>query len=370
MSELFIELFSEEIPPSLQINARNQLKKILIEELRSINLSHKSFLSYSTPTRLVISISGLPNRIKILPTEVKGPKSGVPKTVVENFAKSKNIDIKDIYEKKLEKGTFYFAKIKGKEINTQDELVKIIPKSLDKISWKKSMKWSNYDLNWGRPLRFIVTIFNKKHLKFKYSHLETVNFTVIEDDTEIKKKKISDFQEYEEFLKKNEIILDHNKRAKIISEKIQSICKSRSCKDSINQYLLQEVSNLVDKPRIILAKFDKSYLKLPKEVIESTLQFHQKYFTLVDHKERISNEFIIVSNKQDTKKFIKAGNESVVEARLSDASFFWEKDRSINLIKQISKLKKVIFYEKNCIYNWNQGRLWKIEIYNYEITIL
>jgi len=345
MSELFIELFSEEIPPSLQINARNQLKKILIEELRSINLSHKSFLSYSTPTRLVISISGLPNRIKILPTEVKGPKSGVPKTVVENFAKSKNIDIKDIYEKKLEKGTFYFAKIKGKEINTQDELVKIIPKSLDKISWKKSMKWSNYDLNWGRPLRFIVTIFNKKHLKFKYSHLETVNFTVIEDDTEIKKKKISDFQEYEEFLKKNEIILDHNKRAKIISEKIQSICKSRSCKDSINQYLLQEVSNLVDKPRIILAKFDKSYLKLPKEVIESTLQFHQKYFTLVDHKERISNEFIIVSNKQDTKKFIKAGNESVVEARLSDASFFWEKDRSINLIKQISKLKKVIFYE-------------------------
>ena len=345
MSELFIELFSEEIPPSLQINARNQLKKILIEELRSINLSHKSFLSYSTPTRLVISISGLPNRIKILPTEVKGPKSGVPKTVVENFAKSKNIDIKDIYEKKLEKGTFYFAKIKCKEINTQDELVKIIPKSLDKISWKKSMKWSNYDLNWGRPLRFIVTIFNKKHLKFKYSHLETVNFTVIEDDTEIKKKKISDFQEYEEFLKKNEIILDHNKRAKIISEKIQSICKSRSCKDSINQYLLQEVSNLVDKPRIILAKFDKSYLKLPKEVIESTLQFHQKYFTLVDHKERISNEFIIVSNKQDTKKFIKAGNESVVEARLSDASFFWEKDRSINLIKQISKLKKVIFYE-------------------------
>ena len=57
-----------------------------------------------------------------------------------------------MYEKELEKGTFYFVKIKGKEINTEDELAKIIPKSLNEISWKKSMKWSNYELSWGRPL--------------------------------------------------------------------------------------------------------------------------------------------------------------------------------------------------------------------------
>ena len=75
-----------------------------------------------------------------------------------------------------------------------------------------------------------------------------------------------------------------------------------------------------------MGKFDKNYLKLPKEVIKSTLQFHQRYFTLIDHKERMSNEFVIVANKQDKKNFIKIGNERVVEARLSDASFFWEKD--------------------------------------------
>ena len=102
---------------------------------------------------------------------------------------------------------------------------------------------------------------------------------------------------------------------------------------------------MVDKPRIIVAKFDKNYLKLPKEVIKSTLQSHQKYFTLIDHKGRINNEFIIVINKKDAKKLIKIGNERVVEARLSDASFFWERDKSLNLIKQINKLKKIIFYE-------------------------
>jgi len=345
MSELLIELFTEEMPPNLQINARNQFKKLFGENLSSLNLKYKNFDIYSTPTRLTALIVGLPDKIKILSSEVKGPKLGVPQNVVENFAKSKNISVEDLYEKKLEKGDFYFAKIKGKEINTEDDLTKSIPKSLNGISWKKSMKWSSYDLSWGRPLRSILAIFNKKHLKFKYGHLETVNFTLLEEDTEIKQKKIKDFKEYKGVLKNNEIILDHNERAKLISEKIQSIYASRSCKKSIDQSLLLEVSNLVDKPRIVIAKFDKSYLKLPNEVIKSTLQSHQRCFTLVDDKERMSNEFVIVVNNKDTKRLIKLGNERVVEARLSDASFFWDRDKSINLIKQINKLKQVTFYE-------------------------
>ncbi len=345
MSELLIELFSEEMPPNLQINARNQFESLLKEELKTLSLKFDSIQAFSTPTRITILIPDLPKKIKILPYEAKGPKFGVPQDVIKNFAKSKKISIEDIYKKKLDKGTFYFAKIKGKEIDTADELTKIIPKSLNEISWKKSMKWSNYDLNWGRPLRSILTIFDNKHIKFKYAHLETVNFMVVEEDSEIKQKKINSFKEYNEFLNRNQIILDHKKRAKFISDKIQSIYKSKLCKTSIDEKLLLEVSNLVDKPIIILAKFDENYLKLPKEVVKSTLQYHQKYFTLVDQKERLRNEFVIVANKQDTKKLIKLGNERVVEARLSDASFFWERDKSSNLIKQINKLKKVTFYE-------------------------
>ncbi len=345
MSELLIELFSEEIPPNLQVSARTQLDKLLKEEISSINLKYKTFEVYSTPTRLTVLITGLPNKINILPTEVKGPKSDVPQNVLEGFARSKNVKIENLFKKELEKGTFYFAKIKGKEINTEDELTKIIPKSLASISWKKSMKWSNYTLNWGRPLRSILTIFNQKHLKFKYSHLETVDFTLVEEDENIITKKIKNTKEYLEFLRKNEIILDHKKREKIILEKIKSICKSKSFKENVDKSLLLEVSNLVDKPTIVQAKFDKSYLKLPSEVIKSTLQFHQRYFTLTDNKDRISNEFILVANKKDTKKLIKIGNESVVDARLSDASFFWEKDKSLNLIKQINKLKQITFYE-------------------------
>ena len=333
------------MPPNLQISARIQLQKLLSENLSSMNLKYKDLVTFSTPTRLTAFVSNLPDKIKIPATEVKGPKVGVPENVIENFAKKIKSSMKDLYKKKLEKGEFYYAKVKAREISTEDELAKSIPEFLKEISWKKSMKWSDYDLNWGRPLRSILAIFDKKPLKFKYAHLETVNFTIIEEYGEIKQKKIKDFDEYQNFLKKNEIILDHNERAEFISKKIHSICKMKSCKESVDRSLLFEVTNLVDKPRVIVAKFDKDYLKLPKEIIKSTLQSHQRYFTLTDQKERMINEFIIVTNNKDDKKFIKTGNERVVEARLSDASFFWERDRSLNLIKQINKLKKVTFYE-------------------------
>ena len=345
MSELFIEFFSEEIPPNLQISARNQLQKLLVDKLSDANLKYDNFEIYSTPTRIAACISGLPYKIKILPAEIKGPKVGVPEKVLENFAKSRSVDLSELYEKKTEKGNFFFVKIKGKEINSEEELVKCILKSLDEISWKKSMKWSDHEMSWGRPLRSILAIFGNKLLKFNYQHLEASNFTQIEENSTITTKKISNFSEYKKILKKYSIILDHNEREKIINDKILSICKKKSFKVFINQTLLTEVSNLVDRPNILIAQFDKNYLKLPQEVIRSTLQTHQRYFTLVDHKDRISNEFVVVANKKDQKKLIKMGNERVVDARLSDASFFWEKDKSLNLIKQINKLKEVTFYE-------------------------
>ena len=345
MSELLIELFSEEIPSNLQINARKQLENLLKQNLSSSNLEPKTLEIFSTPTRLAIFITGLPKIIKIPPTEIKGPKVGVSEDVINNYAKSKNLNISDLLEKKTEKGNFYFAKIKGREINTENEIAKLIPLALKDISWKKSMKWSDFDLNWGRPLISILAIFNEKLLKFKFAHLETVNFTMLETEEQIKQIKVKSFYDYKNLLRKNEIILDHNERSEYILKKIISICKKKSCKEIINQSLLTEVSNLVDKPNIITATFDKSYLELPKEIIRSTLQTHQRYFTLVDFKDRMLNEFIIVANKKDEKKLIKTGNERVVEARLSDANFFWNRDKSYNLIKQINKLKKIVFYE-------------------------
>ena len=96
---------------------------------------------------------------------------------------------------------------------------------------------------------------------------------------------------------------------------------------------------MVEQPNILLCKFDQKFLNIPKEILIITMQYHQKYFPTFDLKGNITNEFLVVANNKDTKGFIKLGNERVVEARLSDAQFFWEKNKSQNLVKQVSKLK-------------------------------
>ena len=100
---------------------------------------------------------------------------------------------------------------------------------------------------------------------------------------------------------------------------------------SENPKLLDEVVNLVDSPNILLCKFDKKFLSIPKEILILTMETHQKYFPTFNNKNEITNEFLIVTNKKDQKGLIKIGNERVVEARLSDAEFFGIKIKTIIL---------------------------------------
>ena len=346
MAEFLLELYSEEIPPQLQINARNELKQIMEKSIEEEGLKHKDLKIYSTPTRLAFFIKDLSEKVKILSKEVKGPKVGVPENILESSIKSQNVDKNDVFEKEIEKGNFYFVKTKPKEILTKDLLVKIIPKSLDEINWRKSMKWSDNNLMWGRPLRSIVAIFNKRNLKFNYHHLESTDSVIIEKDLIIKTKSIKNFKEYSSFLRSNKIFLDHAERKTKILKRFQAICRSKNYKENFNAKLLEEVTNIVENPNVLLVDFSKEYLKIPNEIIISTLQGHQRYFPLFDKKDKLTNYFLVVANKVDNKNFIKAGNKRVVEARLSDAKFFWNKDKSKNLIKQIGKLKTITFYDK------------------------
>ena len=109
---------------------------------------------------------------------MKGPKVGVPENIIEGFMRSHQITKKDLFEKIEEKGKFYCFKKLAKKIQTEDLLVKLTPKAIGSVNWKKSMRWSDHDLMWGRPLRSILAIFNNKHLKFDYHHLTSTDGAV------------------------------------------------------------------------------------------------------------------------------------------------------------------------------------------------
>ena len=346
MAELLLELYSEEIPPQLQISARSQIKQFIENFLLENKVKYKELFVYSSPTRLTLFIKDLPEKIKVGAKEIKGPKVGSPDQVVQGFLRAKNVSEKDLIQKDTDKGKFYFIKTQSQSIFVEDILIKVIPKAIGSISWKKSMKWSDHNLMWGRPLRSIFSSYNNKKLPFQYEHLDAKDEVIIEKDLLIKTKKIRNFKEYINFLKSNEIIVDHNEREEIILKKINSFSKSKQYKETLNPKILEEVVNIVEDPNLLLISFSKSYLEIPREIIISTLEKHQRYFPIFDSRNRLTNYFFVVANKKDENKLITQGNKKVVEARLADAKFFWDKDRSKNLIKQIANLKSITFYEK------------------------
>ena len=346
MAELFIELFSEEIPAKLQIDARQKIKKAIEERLQKTEIKFNSSKSFSTPQRLVFVIDGIPEKVEEKKKVLKGPKVGAPEVAIDGFIKSNKLNREDIYKKNIEKGEFYFAETKPKVINILEELQSIIPQVLQSYSWKKSMKWSVYDLSWGRPLKSIIALFNNKIINFNFFHLQSSNLTLVDETNEKKVKKINNFKSYLKLLKSQNIILDQEKRKTIILRKMNHICNSRKLKNNFNEKLIEEVINLVEKPSVILCKFNEIYLKVPQEILIVTMQHHQKYFPLFDNNNKLTNLFLLVANLPDKKGYIKKGNQKVVEARLADAKFFWDKDKTQNLVKQVSKLKNLSFFSQ------------------------
>ena len=346
MAELLLELYSEEIPPQLQIAARNQLKQFFEKSFEEESIKYKEISIYSCPTRLTLVVKDLAEKIKIESKEIKGPKVGSSDQILQGFMKAKNVSQNDLVEKETEKGKFYFTKTEPKNVLVEELLISILPKALASITWKKSMKWSDHNLMWGRPLRSIFALFNGKKIIFQFEHLESSDEIITEQDLVSKSKKIKSYKEYDNLLKSKNIVLDHIEREKIILKKFSTIAKSKNYKENYNSKLLEEVINIVEDPNVLLVDFNKDYLKIPQEIIISTLEKHQRYFTIFDSRDRLTNNFFVVANKKDEKKLITEGNKRVVEARLSDAKFFWDKDRSKNLIKQIANLKAITFYDK------------------------
>jgi len=360
MAELFIELFSEEIPAKLQIDARQKIKNLIDEKLIKKEIAFKSSKSFSTPNRLVFVLDGIPEKVEQKQKVIKGPKTDAPSIALEGFIKSNGLTKSEIFKKNTEKGEFYFAKTKSIIIDILKEFKSIIPEAFKSYSWKKSMKWSDYELNWGRPLKSIIAIFNKKVVDFNFFHLRSGDLTLIDYTNENKTKRVNSFKSYLKILQSENIILDQEKRKNLIIKKINNVCNLRKLKNNFNEKLIEEVVNLVEKPNVILCKFDETYLKVPNEILIVTMQQHQKYFPLFDENNKLTNLFLLVSNLADTKGYIKTGNQRVIEARLSDAKFFWEKNKKQNLVKQITKLKSLSFFNQLGTFHDRTQRLRKL----------
>ena len=347
MSDFFLELYSEEIPHSLQIHARKQIHELIFKELNENNIKFKGFDVFSTPKRLIVFIENITLNQKIESQEVKGPKVGCNDQALEGFLKSKNALKEDLIQKSTDKGEFYFVKLPAKTLLTYDILRKKLPSILQTINWKKSMRWSDHDCFWGRPLKSILCLLDNKVLDFSFFHINSSNSTYVNGPFEDKEIKIKNFKDYKKNLEKNKIEIDHKKREQKIRTELEKVLKKNKCTPELNNFLVEEVTNLVETPVILKGKFDPEHLVLPDELLNLTMVNHQRYFPMKSiFDDKLINSFLFVANNFDNKNLITKGNEKVIDARLSDAKFFWDKNKRQNLVKQVTKLNSIVFYQK------------------------
>ena len=346
MSEFFLELFSEEIPSRLQINARNELIQIFKKFFDDNEIIVKGKINtYSTPNRLIVHINKISKDVIKKAEEIRGPNINAPEKALEGFLKSNKISKEKVFKKSTEKGIFYFYNKPSQKIKTYDLLKESIASLLLKISWKKSMKWGNHDLYWGRPLKSILALFDKKIIEFKLNHLHSSNKTFTDKDLEDEVKSFVDFKSYIKFFKQKGVTIDQNKRKEFIIKEINKATNQKKIHINVNEKLIDEIINIVEKPKILVCEFNKKFLEIPQEILIITMQHHQKYFPTFDSKNKITNNFIVVADCKDKKGLVKLGNQNVVDARLADAEFFWNRNKSQNLVKQVSRLKQINYFK-------------------------
>ena len=348
MNFLF-EIGLEELPARYVNSSEKELEKLISEKLKEERIGYKSLKSYSTPRRLAVLIEGLTEKQEELHKKSLGPsvevsfKDGKLTKAGEGFLKGQNALESDIKIIENEKGKYisiekYFA---GKE--TKEILPDVLDSAIRSLSFDKSMKWSDKQFRFARPIKWILALLDDNTLNFEFEGIKSSNKTrgmrnFASQDIEIKS-----ISEYENTLEKNFIIADSAKRRERILESIKQNCETDGDKVVVNDYLLDEVLNLVEYPYAIKGEFSDSYLKLPEDIITITMETHQRYFPVRDSNGKLSNKFVLIRNAPEYSELVKNGNEKVIEPRLADAKFFYDEDLKIKLEQNVQKLKNVVF---------------------------
>ena len=349
MSELLLELFSEEIPARMQKRAGEDLARLVTEGLKAAGVETKDARAYATPRRLALVIDGLPDKTPDMKEERKGPKVGAPDQAIQGFLRAAglaSIDQATVQEDK--KGAFYVAVTEKKGRATADLIAEIVPEVVRAFPWPKSMRWGEGQLRWVRPLHSILCILGGKIVPFEIDGISSGDMTYGHRFMAPDGFSVSSFADYQAKLEKAKVILDPAKRATAIHEGALHLAQEAGLHLVEDEGLLAEVAGLVEWPVPLIGRIDDAFMSVPQEVLTSTMRANQKYFALKDAEGHLAPRFIVVANliAEDGGEAIVNGNERVLRARFSDARFLWEQDKKQTLESRLPKLREVVFQAK------------------------
>lgn len=348
MSELLLELFSEEIPARMQAQAGRDLERMARERLTAAGLTFDSLAAYAGPRRLTLVGQGLPAATPDRAEEVKGPRSNAPEQALEGFLRKTGLGKHQL----VERDGVYFATLSTPGRSTPDILAEAIPAIMASFPWPKSMRSGTSSFRWVRPLKRILCLFDGKVVAFEAGGVASGDLTeghrfMGKDHAPFA---VKDFASYRAGLRDRYVLLDQAERKRLILDGARAACAAEGLALVEDEGLLEEVSGLSEWPAPILGRMDPAFLDLPAEVIRTSMRTHQKYFAVRDPKgEGLAPRFVVIANIEpaDGGAVIAAGNAKVLSARLNDARFFWDQDRRPGAFEAwLDKLKGVTFHAK------------------------
>ncbi len=347
MPDLLLELFSEEIPARMQRKAAGNLRAAVTNALVDAGLTYEGAKEYWTPRRLVLDVRGLSARSADIREERKGPRTDAPEKAVAGFLRGAGLESIDQAEIRNDpkKGDFYVAVIEKPGRDAAGIVSEVLPGIIKSFPWPKSMRWGAASsqagaLKWVRPLQSILCLFGPETeemeiVPFEVSGIASGNLTRGHRFMAPDAFAVKHFDDYTDKLEKAFVMLDAETRKETILAEARNLTFAQGYDLVDDPGLLEEVSGLVEWPVVLMGEFDEAFLDIPAEVIQLTIRENQKCFVVAngggndgESAPTLANRFILVSNivPKDGGTEVSRGNAKVVNARLSDAKFFWESD--------------------------------------------
>ena len=352
--KLLFEIGTEEIPARFIAKTKADMKGYLEKTLKELHIEYKSIELKCTPRRFVVVIDELAENQATVEEELKGPAKKIafdennnPSKALLGFLKGKDISPEEVYFKTVGKDEYAHIKLTKEGQAVKGLLKDIFEGMIKSTTFPKSMRWGGKNIRFVRPIRYFVCLMDEEVIDFEIEGIKTGNITKGHRFLGSSEIVINTPDEYEAKLKENFVILDDEQRKSLILEQCKVVADSLGGTLMMDEDLLEEVNYIVEYPTAFYGEFDESYLSLPKEAIITPMKEHQRYFPVLDEDGKLLNKFITVRNGDSYAiDNVKRGNEKVLDARLSDALFFYHEDTKKPLEAYVERLDTIVFQQK------------------------
>jgi len=352
MPHFLFEIGFEEMPARFLAGLTTEIQTLFTEALGQAKIDCGQVAAFATPRRLVASIPDLAPVSRREEEVVTGPPekvgfdaSGAPTPAAIGFAKGQGADVADVFVQETAKGRYLaLRKTTGGE-NAIALLPEICKEAVRKLSFPKRMRWGSGDFAFGRPIHWFLALLENEVVPFELDGIVSGRTTCGHRIMGPGPFEIPTAPEYFTILReRGKVVLDAREREAMVRGQAERLAREAGGSAVINPSLLREVTGLSEYPVVILGRFDQKFLAVPREVLITSMETHQKSFAVEDVQGTLLPCFLTTLGLEPVDvELVRRGWQRVLTARLEDARFFWEADLDADLESWLAKLENVIF---------------------------